>query len=331
MRPLARHELGDGGNRLLDVLEERILRHHAEELVRLLDAVAEVQVVGVLEDDHALRRRRAREELLHAGERQDRVAIGHHVECRHLAAPAEIDRLAQQVRGDRARSARRRERQRGADAPVARRGRERRPAAEAVSRHADAVGIREAVHAEDVVDREAHVRRAEVHELAQHRVGVREPASRPEDQYPLHDLEHRVAGVIDRGHHVAVAREMRAEEGRLPAVTAVAVREHDQRMPSGARGRVAHGLLPHQREAGDQLVGVARRLRDVAARVLVGRRVPELDGQRAAAACQHHGAHAHRKRPAREGVVAAHFRYMVTTQAPPRPTLCWRPTRAPST
>src|SRR2546427_8706155 len=49
-------------------------------------------------------------------------------------------------------------------------------------------------------------------ELAQHRVGVREPASRPEDQYPLHDLEHRVAGVIDRGHHVAVAREFRSEE-----------------------------------------------------------------------------------------------------------------------
>ena len=274
--------------------------------MRLLDAVAEVQVVGVLEDDHALGRRRPLEELVHAGERQERVAVGDHVERRHLAVPAEVDRLAQQVDRERARPACRRQRHRRADAPVARRGRERRPAAEAVSRHADAVGIREAVHAEDVVDREAHVRRAEYYEFAQHRVGMGEPASRPEDQHPLHDLEHRVAGVIDRGHHVAVAREMRAEEGRLPAVTAVAVREHDQRMPSGARGRVAHGLLPHQREAGDQLVGVARRFRDVPARVLVGRRVPELDGQRAVLPREHDGAHADREWPAREGIVATH-------------------------
>src|SRR5881628_2096166 len=51
MRPLAGYEVLDGRDRLLHVLEERILRHHAEEFVRLLDAVAEMQVVGVLDDD----------------------------------------------------------------------------------------------------------------------------------------------------------------------------------------------------------------------------------------------------------------------------------------
>src|SRR5438876_298670 len=304
--PLARHELRDGGNRLLDVLEERILRHRAAELVRLLDAVAEVQVVGVLEDDHALGRRRPLEELVHAGERQERVAVGDHVERRHLAAPAEVDRLAQQVDRQWARPARRRQRHRRTDAPVARRGRERRPAAEAVSRHADAVGIHEAVRTEDVVDHEAHVRRAEYHELAQHRVGVWEGAARAEGHDPLHDLEHRVSGVIHGAHHVAVTGQVRAEEGRLPAVPAVAVRERDQRMASAARRRLAHRLLPHEREAGDQVVAVARRLREVLARVLVGRGVPELDGQRAAGAGELERAHADGEWPAREGVVGPH-------------------------
>ncbi len=138
-------------------------------------------------------------------------------------------------------------------------------------------------------------------------------------------------------HDVAVAREVRGEERRLPAVAPRPVRERDQREPTRSYGCVAHGVLRDGWEAGDELVPVARRVRDVLPRVRVGRRVPQLDRQpalvagRVAAVVR---SDADRERPAAEGIVGGRrqpFRYMVTTQAPPRPRLCWSATRAPST
>src|SRR5205823_14843292 len=100
-----------------------------------------------------------------------------------------------------------------------------------------------------------------------------------------------------------------------------------------AQRHVADRVLPRRREARDQVVRVARRRVDVAASVLIGGGIPDLERQHARAALWVERAHPDRERPAFERIVRGHqpLRYIVTTHAPPRPTLCWSATRAPST
>jgi hypothetical protein len=116
IRVLGGGQLGDRRRPPGGLLEGAEWRHHAEHLVHLGRAIAEVHVVGVLHHHHALAlRRRAREQLAHAVERQQRVAIGDDEERRHLAAPREVEAGAQRPPGHPRRPARRRERQRATE------------------------------------------------------------------------------------------------------------------------------------------------------------------------------------------------------------------------
>jgi hypothetical protein len=176
-----------------------------------------------------------------------------------------------------------------------------------VSRHADALRIGDVCETRDAaqhdVDRRAHVGGTDRDELAQHagRIGPR--LSRLHREHGAHHVEDRVPDVVDRGDDVAMAREVRAEERRLPAVPAVAVRERDERTAPGTRRRVAHGVLPHRRQAGQDLEAIRGLFRDVLPAVCVRRGIPDLERQAAPRPLDARGADADRERAAGERIV----------------------------
>jgi hypothetical protein len=183
-------------------------------------------------------------------------------------------------------AAARRERQGGSDTPVARGHRERRPPAKAVPTHADELGRHGRCHilsgatAQNGVDHELDVLRAQLNELAEQLDRVRQRAAELHLHDHLDHVGHRIARMIDRRHDVPVAGQVRAQKRALASVPAKAVRKRDQWVGAGPRRRIAHRVLGHRLEAGQQVVGVPRGVSHVLARMCFGGRVPHLDGQR---------------------------------------------------
>jgi hypothetical protein len=108
--------------------------------VNLLEPIAEVEVVGVIEHDELSRRPGPLEHPPDARERRQRVAPGGEVECGNIAVPVERDPHANEAR-KRVGSARRSHRHDGPDATIASGERDHRPAAEAVPHGGDTLAV----------------------------------------------------------------------------------------------------------------------------------------------------------------------------------------------
>ena len=214
----------------------------------LLDLIAEVHVVGVLEDHHAFRRRRALEELAHAREAAGSCRVGDEEERRHVASPREVERLCERLGRKRRPAAGGRERQRRAHAAVAARDHRASSSRRSCARSCRCGRRRAPADPRTPASRRSITKLTSTGRagMTSERIasGVGRRTAHLRRHHHLDGLEDRVAGVVHRRDHVAVAREMGAEEGRLPAMRAEAVREHHEREASGARRRVAHGVLP---------------------------------------------------------------------------------------
>ena len=219
--------------------------HHAEHLVGLFDAVAEVHVVGVQQHRHARRAAGASVQLLHPVERKQAVELGHQEEGRDLAVPVEVEGAFEGVlaAGERGATAGGRQRQCGANARVDARGLERGPAAEAVSGHADAIAVdrrrgQARLAGQQPVEREARVGRAVGDEAARQllRVGQRAAGLHLHEQ--LERVADGVARVVWRHHGVAVTGEVRTEVGGLAPVARPS-RARTRRPGGGPRLRAA--------------------------------------------------------------------------------------------